>query len=83
MKCRPDQNGETTAVVAEKKEEGRQEVQQINIGKEAAMEAEVKAARERAIIPLEIRMKQFRDMLSEKEVNQSCTVDCSTLSEAL
>jgi len=32
------------------------------------MEAEVKAARERAIIPLEIRMKQFRDMLSEKEV---------------
>jgi len=33
------------------------------------MEAEVKAARERAIIPLEIRMKQFRDMLSEKEVS--------------
>ena len=44
-------------------------MQQINIGKEAAMEAEVKAARERAIIPLEIRMKQFRDMLCEKEVN--------------
>lgn len=40
----------------------------IEAGKEAAMEAEVKAARERAIIPLEIRMKQFRDMLSEKEV---------------
>jgi len=33
------------------------------------MEAEVKAARERAIIPLEIRMKQFRDMLCEKEVS--------------
>jgi len=67
-KYRPDQNGETTAASAEKKDEGRQEVRQIDIGKEAAMEAEVKAARERAIIPLEIRMKQFRDMLSEKEV---------------
>ena len=40
------------------------------MGKEAAIEAEVKAARERAIIPLEIRMKQFRDMLAEKEVSQ-------------
>jgi len=74
--CRPDENGETTvaaddaAVVAaaEKNAESRPEVRQIDIGKEAAMEAEVKAARERAIIPLEIRMKQFRDMLSEKEV---------------
>lgn len=80
--CRPDQNGETpsaaaatadgevvaVAAAAEKKDENRQEVRQIDIGKEAAMEAEVKAARERAIIPLEIRMKQFRDMLSEKEV---------------
>jgi len=54
--------------VAEKRDENRPEVRQIDIGKEAAMEAEVKAARERAIIPLEIRMKQFRDMLSEKEV---------------
>ena len=41
---------------------------QIDAGKEAAIEAEVKAARERAIVPLEIRMKQFRDMLAEKEV---------------
>ena len=40
----------------------------IDVGKEAAIEAEVKAARERAVIPLEIRMKQFRDMLAEKEV---------------
>jgi len=68
--CRSEQNGETVTVVsAEKRDEGRQEVRQIDIGKEAAMEAEVKAARERAIIPLEIRMKQFRDMLSEKEVS--------------
>ena len=42
---------------------------QIDAGKEAAIEAEVKAARERAVIPLEIRMKQFRDMLAEKEVS--------------
>ena len=39
-----------------------------DVGKEAAIEAEVRAARERAIVPLEIRMKQFRDMLAEKEV---------------
>ncbi|NP_001084308.1 transcription elongation regulator 1 L homeolog [Xenopus laevis] len=31
--------------------------------KETAMEAEIKAARERAIVPLDSRMKQFRDML--------------------
>jgi len=70
--CRQDQDGETPVVAAstgtEKRDESRPEVRQIDIGKEAAMEAEVKAARERAIIPLEIRMKQFRDMLSEKEV---------------
>lgn len=54
-----------------KSEDSKQEVKQIESGKEAAMEAEVKAARERAIIPLEIRMKQFRDMLTEKEVGQA------------
>ena len=41
----------------------------IEAGKEAAIEAEVRAARERAVVPLEIRMKQFRDMLAEKEVS--------------
>lgn len=40
----------------------------IDVGKEAAIEAEVQAARQRAVVPLEIRMKQFRDMLAEKEV---------------
>ena len=48
---------------------GKKEPRQIDAGKEAAIEAEVKAARERAIVPLEIRMKQFRDMLAEKEVS--------------
>lgn len=41
----------------------------IDVGKEAAIEAEVQAARQRAVVPLEIRMKQFRDMLAEKEVS--------------
>lgn len=50
----------------EKKEGGLPK--QIDVGKEAAIEAEVQAARQRAIVPLEIRMKQFRDMLAEKEV---------------
>jgi RNA binding exosome subunit len=49
-------------------------VKQIDVGKEAAIEAEVKAARERAVIPLEIRMKQFRDMLAEKEVLSQCCI---------
>lgn len=45
------------------------EKHQINIGKEAAMEAEVRAARERAVVPLETRINSFREMLVEKEVN--------------
>lgn len=40
----------------------------IDIGKEAAIEAEVRAARERAIVPLETRIKSFKEMLQEKEV---------------
>lgn len=40
----------------------------IEIGKEAAMEAEVRASRERAAVPLETRINQFREMLAEKEV---------------
>ena len=46
----------------------------IDNNKEAAMEAEVQAARQRAKVPLEIRMKQFRDMLAEKEVR--CLACC-------
>lgn len=34
------------------------------------MEAEIKAARERAIVPLEARMKQFKDMLLERGVRE-------------
>lgn len=46
---------------------------QIEVGKEAAIEAEVRAARERATIPLDLRMRQFRDMLTEKEVSAFST----------
>lgn len=38
-------------------------------GKEAAIEAEVRAARERALVPLEIRVKSFKEMLKEKDVS--------------
>ncbi|XP_065216790.1 transcription elongation regulator 1 [Planococcus citri] len=47
--------------------------QQINVGKEAAMEAEVRAARERAVVPLETRINSFREMLVEKEVSAFST----------
>jgi len=33
------------------------------------MESELRAARERAVVPLDIRITQFREMLSEKQVN--------------
>lgn len=45
------------------------DMKKVEVGKDAAMEAEVKAARERALVPVDIRMKQFRDMLAEKEVS--------------
>ena len=46
---------------------------QIDVGKDAAMEAEARAARERATIPLDLRMRQFRDMLAEKQVSAFST----------
>ena len=36
--------------------------------KDTAMEAEAKAAQQRALIPLEDRVQQFKEMLAEKEV---------------
>lgn len=48
------------------------DMKKVEVGKDAAIEAEVKAARERALVPVEIRMKQFRDMLAEKEVSPLC-----------
>lgn len=48
----------------------RDDNKDIDSEKEAAMEAEIKAARERAIVPLEARMKQFKDMLLERGVRK-------------
>lgn len=42
-----------------------------DIGKEAAIEAEVRAARERALVPLEVRVKSFKEMLKEKDVSMN------------
>merc|ERR1719483_466443 len=42
-------------------------------GKEAAIEAEVRASRERAIVPLETRMIQFRELLEEKHISAFST----------
>ena len=50
-------------------EKSEEEKKPIDNSKEAAIEAEVQAARQRAVVPLEIRMKQFRDMLAEKDVS--------------
>ena len=41
--------------------------------KDPAVEAELKAAKERAQIPLEVRVKQFKEMLKEKEVSAFST----------
>ena len=46
---------------------------QINVGKQSALEAEARAAKEREQVPLETRMQQFRDMLVEKEVSAFST----------
>merc|ERR1712176_187450 len=42
-------------------------------GKEAAMEAEVRASKERAVVPLETRMEQFRSLLEEKQISAFST----------
>lgn len=57
-----------------KEEEEKEGKKTIDIGKEAAIEAEVRAARERAIVPLETRIKSFRDMLAEKDVSYCCDI---------
>ncbi len=52
-----------------KKKKKEKEKTVMDEEKEAAIAAEVKAARERALVPLEIRMKQFKDMLLERGVS--------------
>ncbi|XP_072390987.1 transcription elongation regulator 1 [Diabrotica undecimpunctata] len=50
-----------------------QPTKKIDIGKEAAIEAEVRAAKERAVIPLDTRIKLFKEMLTEKQVSAFST----------
>ncbi|KAL7061486.1 hypothetical protein AAHC03_01861 [Spirometra sp. Aus1] len=50
-----------------------QSSENISTGMETAKEAEERAARERALLPLEVRMKQFREMLIEKQVSAFST----------
>ena len=45
----------------------------VPAGKEAAIEAEVAAARERAVVPLDVRMKQFRELLEDKQISAFST----------
>merc|ERR1712066_929946 len=42
-------------------------------GKEAAIEAEARAARERAVVPLETRMSRFKELLEEKKISAFST----------
>lgn len=46
---------------------------------EAAVEAEVRAAKERAVVPLETRVKQFKEMLREKDVSRIFNVESAPL----
>lgn len=45
----------------------------ITPGKESAIEAELKAAKERSMIALDVRMKLFKDLLVEKDVSAFST----------
>lgn len=47
----------------------KEDIKEADSEKEASMEAELRAARERAIVPLEARMTQFKDMLLERGVS--------------
>ncbi|CAI5643178.1 unnamed protein product [Oreochromis niloticus] len=66
-----NQDEEPTKAKKRKKEDTKE----ADSEKEAAMEAELRAARERAIVPLEARMTQFKDMLLERGVSAFSTWD--------
>uniref|UniRef100_A0A672ZU45 Transcription elongation regulator 1 n=1 Tax=Sphaeramia orbicularis TaxID=375764 RepID=A0A672ZU45_9TELE len=53
----------------------KEDAKEADSEKEAAMEAELRAARERAIVPLEARMTQFKEMLLERGVSAFSTWD--------
>lgn len=57
------------------KKRKKDDVKEADTGKDASVEAELKAARDRALVPLEARMNQFRDMLLERGVSAFSTWD--------
>nr|XP_057943907.1 transcription elongation regulator 1 isoform X2 [Doryrhamphus excisus] len=57
------------------KKRKKEDVKEADSEKEAVMEAELRAARERAVVPLEARMTQFKDMLLERGVSAFSTWD--------
>ncbi|KAG9265477.1 transcription elongation regulator 1-like [Astyanax mexicanus] len=57
------------------KKRKKEEVKEADSEKEAAVEAELKAARDRAVVPLEARLNQFKDMLLERGVSAFSTWD--------
>ncbi|XP_062262350.1 transcription elongation regulator 1 isoform X2 [Platichthys flesus] len=57
------------------KKRKKEDVKEADSEKEAAMEAELRAARERAVVPLEARMTQFKEMLLERGVSAFSTWD--------
>ncbi|XP_049598678.1 transcription elongation regulator 1 isoform X4 [Syngnathus scovelli] len=64
-------DGESSKAKKRKKEDANE----ADTEKEAVMEAELRAARERAVVPLESRMTQFKDMLLERGVSAFSTWD--------
>lgn len=69
IKREADAEAEEEDKQAKKKKKIQKKTDEEEIQKTAAIAAEVQAAKERALIPLEIRMKQFKDMLLERGVS--------------
>uniref|UniRef100_A0A672RGG7 Transcription elongation regulator 1 n=1 Tax=Sinocyclocheilus grahami TaxID=75366 RepID=A0A672RGG7_SINGR len=57
------------------KKRKKDDMKEADAEKDAAVEAELKATRDRALVPLEARMNQFRDMLLERGVSAFSTWD--------
>lgn len=70
---KPKKEDTTTPSAAAANGNNQPSTKKIDIGKEAAIEAEVRAAKERAVIPLETRIKLFKEMLTEKQVSAFST----------
>jgi len=59
----------STEVITIGSDDEKVEEQKASLVEKNALEAEVLAARERAVVPLETRLQQFREMLVEKQVS--------------